>query len=572
VIRPVPGGEVNENRSSMNSEQTSKLRILPLGGLGEIGLNMMVVILDKDAFIIDSGLMFPDDSMPGVDIVIPDLSTVLRQGLNILGIVLTHGHEDHIGALPYVLKKVNTPVYATGLTMAFVEYKLEEFGLLDSTTRHVVSADQVIELGPFTIDFVAMCHSVADGVGLVVTTPVGTIMHSGDFKLDPTPIDGRLCDLEKIAHYARQGVLALFSDSTNVEHRGTTLSESMIRPALENIFREARGRILIATFSSNIHRIQQVLNIANEFRRKVVLVGRSMVANTRIASEKGYLDVPDGILMDMKYMESLPDHEVAVLSTGSQGEPMSALSLMALDRHKYLKVKPGDLVVLSSSFIPGNEKAINQIINEFSRRGSRVMYDKVSDVHVSGHASEDELRYLIRLVHPKCFIPIHGEYRHLLRHAHIAMDEGIPEAQVLVATNGDLIEITTDGAQVVDQLDTGRVFVHGKGVGDIGHDVLRDRLSLAETGMVIVTLAVSQDSGKLLAGPELHSLGVTFEEVEQELLEGAKISLEERLAEINPQGLIQWEESKDEIRLAVRRYINKILGRKPLVKTIILQA
>jgi ribonuclease J len=251
---------------------------------------------------------------------------------------------------------------------------------------------------------------------------------------------------------------------------------------------------------------------------------------------------------------------------------MSALSLMALDRHKYLKVKPGDLVVLSSSFIPGNEKAINQIINEFSRRGSRVMYDKVSDVHVSGHASEDELRYLIRLVHPKCFIPIHGEYRHLLRHAHIAMDEGIPEAQVLVATNGDLIEITTDGAQVVDQLDTGRVFVHGKGVGDIGHDVLRDRLSLAETGMVIVTLAVSQDSGKLLAGPELHSLGVTFEEVEQELLEGAKISLEERLAEINPQGLIQWEESKDEIRLAVRRYINKILGRKPLVKTIILQA
>ncbi len=555
----------------MDNDQTLKIRILPLGGLGEIGLNMMAVILGRDAFIIDTGLMFPDDSMPGVDIVIPDLEAVVRQNWNILGIVLTHGHEDHIGALPYVLQKVDAPVYATSLTMGFVEHKLEEFGLLDSTVRHVVSADSVLKMGPFAIDFVTMCHSVADAVGLIVTTPVGVIMHSGDFKLDPTPIDGRLCDLEKITFYARKKILALFSDSTNAERRGSTLSESMVRPALENIFREARGRILIASFSSNIHRIQQILNLSNEFGRKVALVGRSMVVNTTIASEKGYLDVPSGILVDMKDMEGLPDREITVLSTGSQGEPMSALSLMAFDRHRYLKIKPGDVVVLSSRFIPGNEKAINQIINEFSRRGARVMYDKVSDVHVSGHASEEELRYLIRLVHPTCFIPIHGEYRHLLRHAQMAIEEGVPENRVVVASNGDLLEISSEGASVVEQLETGRVFVHGKGVGDIGHDVLRDRRGLAETGLVVVALAVSKQSGRLISGPELHSLGVTFDEIERELLDKVTLVLKDRLSALNPQNLDQWEQSKEEIRLVVRRNINKILGRKPLVKTVILQ-
>lgn len=555
----------------MNNTLDPKLRVLPLGGLGEIGLNMMVVVLDRDAFIIDTGLMFPDESMPGVDIVIPDIEIVLRQDWNVLGIVLTHGHEDHIGALPYVLQKINAPVYATSLTMGFVEHKLEEFGLLTSSLRHVVSGDAALQLGPFTIDFVSMCHSVADGVGLIVGTPAGVIMHSGDFKLDPTPIDGRLCDLEKITHYAKRKILALFSDSTNAEHKGSTLSESMIRPAFETIFREARGRILIATFSSNIHRIQQMLNLSKEFGRNVVLVGRSMVSNTRIGSEKGHLDVPEGILVDMKDLDDLPDDRVTVLSTGSQGEPMSALSLMTMDRHKYLKVKHGDVVVLSSRFIPGNEKAINQIINEFSRLGAQVMYDKVSDVHVSGHASEEELRYLIRLVNPACFVPIHGEYRHLLRHARMAVEEGVPENRVRVAMNGDLLEISSEGIRVIEQLESGRVFVHGKGVGDIGHDVLKDRRSMAETGLVIVALAVSKDHGALVSGPELHSLGVTFEEVEKELLDKVTDAVNERLLELKPQNLVQWEESKEEIRLAVRRTINKILGRKPLVKTVILK-
>ncbi|MBI4966200.1 MAG: ribonuclease J [Desulfomonile tiedjei] len=554
----------------MSNDLVPKIRILPMGGLGEIGLNMMVVIFGEDAFIIDAGLMFPDESMPGVDIVIPDLDSILDKGWNILGIVLTHGHEDHIGALPYVLKKIPVPVYATNLTMGLVEYKLEEFDLLAGTIRHTISTEQPLQLGPFQIDFFAMCHSIADAIGLAITTPGGVLVHSGDFKLDPTPVDGRLCDLEKVATYARKGVLALFSDSTNVERKGSTRSESTIRPAFESIFKDARGRILIATFSSNIHRVQQMLELAEEFGRKVVLVGRSMAANTRIASERGYLQIPRDILVDMKYLESLPDEKVTVLSTGSQGEPMSALSLMAFDRHKYLKVKPGDVIVMSSRFIPGNEKAINHIINEFSRRGARVLYEKVSDVHVSGHASEEELRYLIRLVHPRYFIPVHGEYRHLLRHAAIAIEEGIPADRVLVAQNGDLVEFSEENASVVDQLDVGRVFVHGKGVGDIVHDVLRDRRLLSEVGLVTVALAIAKESGKLVSGPDLSSLGVTFEEVEQELLDSVRAVLMDRLAELNPRTLEDWEASRQDIRLVVRRQINRILGRKPIVSTVIL--
>ncbi|HMK37399.1 MAG TPA: ribonuclease J [Desulfomonilaceae bacterium] len=554
----------------MGTETLHGLHVLPLGGLGEIGLNMMLVAFGKDAFIIDTGLMFPDESMPGIDIVIPDLEPVLRGDWNILGIVLTHGHEDHIGALPYVLKKIPVPVFATGLTMGMVENKLEEFGLVGSTDRRIMSPDHIVELGPFRIDSFAMCHSVADGVGLAIQTPAGVVIHSGDFKLDPTPIDGRLCDLEKLAAYSRSHVLALFSDSTNVEKKGSTRSESMIRPAFEKIFKEAAGRILIATFSSNIHRIQQVLDLAQEYGRKVVLVGRSMASNARIATDRGYLEIPEGILVDMKELGSIPENRLTILSTGSQGEPMSALSLMAFDKHKYLKVKPADVVVLSSRFIPGNEKAINHIINEFARRGAHVMYEKISDVHVSGHASQEELRYLIRLVKPNCFIPVHGEYRHLLLHAQIAIEEGVPPERVLVAQDGDLIEMNSAGARIVDQLDAGRIFVHGKGVGDIGHDVLRDRRTLSEVGIVTVVLVISE-IGRVLVGPELYSRGVTFDEVEPELLEGVRTEVEEKLSYLDPQTPQDWEASKDEIRLAVRRNINRVLGRKPLVQTIILQ-
>jgi ribonuclease J len=547
------------------------IKVVPLGGLGEIGLNMMLIIWKDSAFILDAGLMFPDDSMPGVDYVIQDLDVLTRIKQKILGIVITHAHEDHIGALPYLLKKVNVPIYATLLTMGFIENKFEEFDLLTSSDRRVVTTASQIQLGPFIIDFFAMCHSVPDAVGVAVETPIGRLIFSGDFKIDQSPIDGRVCDFEKLAKYAQEGVLALFSDSTNVEVSGRTRSENSLRPSFENIFSKATGRILIATFASNIHRLQQVLTVAEQFNRKVALVGRSMAANARIAVDRGYLQIPENILVDMKELENIPDEKVSVLSTGSQGEPMSALYLMASERHKYLKVKAGDTVIFSSRFIPGNEKAINNIINELFRRGAYVMYEKISDVHVSGHGRQEELLALLRLVSPKYFVPVHGEYRHLSRHARLAIDEGIPEENVLVATNGDVIEITPDSIAVREQIDAGKIYVHGKGVGDIGRDVLRDRRTISEMGIVTIVLVVSSHDGRLLSGPELSSIGVTYEEIEPELMEGAKKAILERISGFHPAGLNDWQEIRDDIRLAARRHVNRLLGRKPVVQTIILQ-
>ncbi len=555
----------------MENDQKPCIKVVPLGGLGEIGLNMMLIIWEDSAFILDAGLMFPDDSMPGVDYVIQDLDVLTRIKQKILGIVITHAHEDHIGALPYLLKKVNVPIYATLLTMGFIENKFEEFDLLTSSDRRVVTTASQIQLGPFIIDFFAMCHSVPDAVGVAVETPIGRLIFSGDFKIDQSPIDGRVCDFEKLGKYAQEGVLALFSDSTNVEVSGHTRSENSLRPSFENIFSKATGRILIATFASNIHRLQQVLTVAEQFNRKVALVGRSMAANARIAVDRGYLNIPENILVEMKELENIPDEKVCVLSTGSQGEPMSALSLMASERHKYLKVKAGDTVIFSSRFIPGNEKAINNIINELFRRGAYVMYEKISDVHVSGHGRQEELLALLRLVSPKYFVPVHGEYRHLSRHARLAIDEGIPEENVLVATNGDVIEITPDSIAVREQIDAGKIYVHGKGVGDIGRDVLRDRRTISEMGIVTIVLVVSSHDGRLLSGPELSSIGVTYEEIEPELMEGAKKAIMERISGFHPTGLNDWQEIRDDIRLAARRHVNRLLGRKPVVQTIILQ-
>ncbi len=555
----------------MENDQKPCIKVVPLGGLGEIGLNMMLIIWEDSAFILDAGLMFPDDSMPGVDYVIQDLDVLTRIKQKILGIVITHAHEDHIGALPYLLKKVNVPIYATLLTMGFIENKFEEFDLLTTSDRRVVTTASQIQLGPFIIDFFAMCHSVPDAVGVAVETPIGRLIFSGDFKIDQSPIDGRVCDFEKLGKYAQEGVLALFSDSTNVEVSGHTRSENSLRPSFENIFSRATGRIMIATFASNIHRLQQVLTVAEQFNRKVALVGRSMAANARIAVDRGYLNIPENILVEMKELENIPDEKVCVLSTGSQGEPMSALSLMASERHKYLKVKAGDTVIFSSRFIPGNEKAINNIINELFRRGAYVMYEKISDVHVSGHGRQEELLALLRLVSPKYFVPVHGEYRHLSRHARLAIDEGIPEENVLVATNGDVIEITPDSIAVREQIDAGKIYVHGKGVGDIGRDVLRDRRTISEMGIVMIVLVVSSHDGRLLSGPELSSIGVTYEEIEPELMEGAKKAIMERISGFHPTGLNDWQEIRDDIRLAARRHVNRLLGRKPVVQTIILQ-
>ncbi|MGC8602883.1 MAG: ribonuclease J [Desulfomonilaceae bacterium] len=555
----------------MGNNETPSLKVLPLGGLGEIGLNMTLVIWEEYAFIVDAGLMFPDDSMPGIDYVIPDVDVITRLNQNILGIAITHAHEDHIGALPYLLKKVNAPIYATSLTMGFIENKFDEFDLLTSTNRIVISPDTPIQLGPFILDFFAMCHSVPDAVGIMVQTPIGKLIFSGDFKIDPNPVDGRLCDFEKLKKYADSGVLALFSDSTNVEFPGRTRSESVLMQSFEEIFATANGRVLIATFASNIHRLQQALIVAKKFDRKAALVGRSMAANARIASDRGYLQIPDDILVDIKDLENIPDNQVTVLSTGSQGEPMSALALMASERHKYLKVKQGDTVIFSSRFIPGNEKAINSMINDLARRGANVMYDKIADVHVSGHGREEELRELLKLVQPQYFVPIHGEYRHLLRHAQLAICEGIPKHNVMVATDGDVIQISKDSIGVTEQIDVGRIFVHGKGVGDIGRDVLKDRRNISEVGLITIVFVVSIHDGRILSGPELSSIGVTYEEIEPELMGGIRSAIMERISDLNPNSSKDWDIVRDEVRLLARRFVNRLLGRKPIVQTIIME-
>jgi ribonuclease J len=550
---------------------SSSVKILPLGGLGEIGMNMMAVIWEDSALIIDAGLMFPDGTMPGVDLVIPDLDVLTKQPWSILGVVITHGHEDHIGALPYFLERVNAPVYATNLTLGLVEHKLEEFGLLESTSRKLLSTDVPVELGPFRIECFAMCHSIADSVGLAVTTPAGTILHSGDFKMDADPVDGRVCDLGRIADYAREGVLALLSDSTNAEIEGYAGAEKSVRPALRQILKEAPGRVLIATFSSNIHRIQQVLDLAQESDRKVALVGRSMIGNVRIAAERGYLTIPNGTLLDVRDADTISDNKLTILSTGSQGEPLSTLALMAYDRHKHLKVKPDDVLVLSSRFIPGNEKAINHIINQFARQGAWVEYERVRHVHVSGHACGKELRSLIRLVRPLYFIPIHGEYRHLRRHARLAVEEGIPADRVMICQDGELIEISGAGARIIDRIDLKRVYVDGTGVGDIDHEVLRDRRVLSEVGLVTVALAVQSGTGALISGPQVISVGVTYLEPESDFVGGIRGAVEERLGQLAPRTPEEWEQAKEGIRLAVRRHVNRVLGRKPVVQTMILE-
>lgn len=549
----------------------NSLKILPFGGLGEIGMNMMAIAYGDDAVLVDAGLMFPDQSMPGVDIVIPEIQPIFDLGWNIAGIVLTHGHEDHIGGVPFVLEKMSIPVYATRLTMGLLENKLVEHGLINETERHVITPSQPFQVGPFRFTGLSMCHSVADSVGLVIETPVGTVVHSGDFKIDPDPIDGRTCDLAGLEAAAAAGVLLLLADSTNVENPGSAGSESLVGPELMRIFREAPGRVLIATFSSSTHRIQQILRLSHEAGRKVVPVGRSMEVNIRIASELGYLNVPPDLLVDMKDAEQLDDTEVTILSTGSQGEPLSALSLMAAARHKYLGVKPGDTLILSSRFIPGNERAITQIINDFFRQGARVHYEKTAPVHVSGHAGREELARLIELVRPKFFVPIHGEYRHLQLHGELAVNLGTPEQGVVVAQDGDLIEVSPDAIAVVDHVDVGKIFVDGKGLGDVGNDVLRDRRVLSEVGVVCVALAVDAETGKLLSGPKLCSRGLTYHEVEPGLLEPARTAVGRLLEESAPRSPDEWERAREDIRLLIRRHMNRELGRKPLVQTLIVE-
>jgi ribonuclease J len=551
--------------------RNSGLKFVALGGLGEIGLNMAAFEYGDDIVIVDCGLMFPEPYMLGIDVVIPDISYLLERADKIRGILLTHGHEDHIGALPYVLRDLNPPIFGTALTLGFVKEKLKEFDLAEKTDLRVVRPREMIRLGEFYIEFIRVAHSIVDGCALAISSPEGVVIHSGDFKLDQTPVDGELTDLATFSRYGEEGVLALMADSTNVEREGYTLSERLVGDAFAEIFPRCTGRVIVAAFSSNIHRVQQVVEAAEKTGRKVLLNGRSMIANVQIARELGYLKIPDGLLIDLKEMGRLPKEQVCMITTGSQGEPMSALTRIAMDDHKQIKLEEGDTVILSSRFIPGNEKTISDLMNHLYRRGAEVIHEKVSEVHVSGHASQEELKLLHNLVRPRFFVPVHGEYRHLVKHTQLAHRVGTPKERTILAVNGDVVLFSDGEGCIVDHVDTGRVFVDGKGVGDVGNVVLKDRKHLSEDGMVVVIIGINQVSGEIIYGPDIVSRGFVFEDESQQYLEEAKKVVLDTLALVSTEVLSDWSEVKLEVRRVLRRFFNKTIERRPVILPLILE-
>jgi ribonuclease J len=551
----------------MTAPGTPSLRVIPLGGLGEIGLNLLIVEYGDTAIAVDCGVMFPDEQMLGVDVAIPDLTYLRTLGTRFKAIFLTHGHEDHIGALPYVLGEFNVPVYGTPLTIGFVRSRLREHEL---PATLAVYEREPVRVGPFTIEPYAVTHSIPDSVGLVIRTPVGTLVHTGDFKVDQTPLDGRLPDLGRLAELGAEGVLLLMSDSTNVEHPGVTPSERSVGVHLEQIFREATGRVVVTTFSSHIHRMQQVIDLATRFGRKVGLVGRSLTSHVATARDLGLLRVADGTLVDLPVLRDLPRKEVTLITAGSQAEAASALVRIAMNAHKQVVLAPGDVVVLSSRIIPGNERAISSLVNHLYRRGATVHYGRSTPIHVSGHASQEELKLVLNLVRPRYFVPVHGEYRHLVRHLQLAREVGVPADGCHLLEDGDVLEIRSDGAERGERVPAGRVFVDGKGIGEVGDVVLRDRRHLSEDGLVLAVLAIAQQSGEIVAGPDLVSRGVVADDVSPEVFEGARSMVLDALEAINPESRTDPAEVKEEVRKALRRYFKR-LDRWPVILPFVLE-
>lgn len=540
------------------------VRIIPLGGLGEIGRNMMVVEHDENLIVIDAGLMFPENEMLGVDIVIPDMRYVVERRQQLRGIILTHGHEDHIGALPYLLQHVWAPVYATPLTQGLTEVKLREHGVRDVAFR-TIRTDTPLSLGPFEIDFFHVSHSIPDGVGMAIRTPIGTIVHSGDFKFDHSPVDGQRTDFAKLADLGRAGVLLLLSDSTNAETPGYTPSEQEVGQTFDRLFTKAPGRVLVATFASNISRVQQVIDTAGRYNRKVAVVGRTMVNNVRVARELGYLRVPDGLLLPIDEVNRLPPRQVAIVCTGSQGEPTSALVRMAYNDFRSVSLMPGDTVIVSARPIPGNEEFVNRTINNLFRLGANVYYDELLDVHVSGHAGQEEQKLLLSLLRPRFFVPIHGEYRHLVLHAGLAERVGVPPQNVVVMESGEVLELTPNSARVVDQVTEGYVFVDGRGVGDVGDAVLEDRRILSQNGFLVAVVALDGETGELVAGPEILTRGLVYNREAEEFIEGARELVEDLVAEAKRNDL------QARLRQALIDYVYSEIGRRPLVQVVVME-
>ncbi len=547
------------------------LKIIPLGGLGEIGLNMMVFEYGETLFVVDAGLMFPEDYMLGVDYVIPDMSYIKQNRSKISGIILTHAHEDHIGALPYLLREVNAPIFGTPFTLGIVRNKFEEHDHALPLSLHEISPKETLKIGPFELEFISVTHSVVDGVGIAIKTPLGLVVHTGDFKISHNSSDGMITDVNKFAKRGEEGVLALLSDSTNVEKEGYTISAKEVGETLGRITDEGRGRIIVALFASNISRIQQIVKIAEARGRKVVFNGKSVEVSINIAKELGYMYIPKGMEIDIDQINNFPDDEIIIITTGSQGEPMSALSRMATGTHKQVNIKEDDTVILSSKFIPGNEKAIANIINNLYKRGADVVYEKISNIHVSGHAFQEELKLMINLTKPKYFIPIHGEYRHLILHARLAEQVGILKENILLTENGQIIEFENNQGRVQGSITTGRVLIDGKGVGDVGRSVLKERRILSKDGLVVVNMAFDEETGIVVYGPEIVSRGFVFENEKGHLLEDAKCVVLEIVEEVGPDVPDRVDKIRSEIQKALRKYFNFTIKRRPVILPFILE-
>ena len=553
------------------SKPRQSLLAIPLGGLGEFGMNMMALRVGDDIIVIDAGMMFPESELLGVDLVIPDISYLKQNRAHVRGIVLTHGHEDHIGALQYILRDLNVPIYGTRFTLALVKKRIEEAGLLSSTTLREVVPGRLVELGPFEIEFIAVTHSTIDCVSLAVRTPVGVIIHTGDFKIDQTPVGGAPFDLHTFARYGAEGVLALFSDSTNVERPGFTPSERAIVPRIEDLCRSAPRRVILSCFASSVHRIQQVIDIASRVGRKVAFIGRSMVDNVEIAHSLEYLRIPDGMVVRPQDIRSFDPKRIIIMASGSQAEPMSSLSRIAVDNHRFVSVDENDSVILSARIIPGNEKAIFRMLDHMFRRRALVYYDNsAGTIHVSGHASQEEQKLILQLVKPKYFIPVHGEFRHLFRHAALAAQLGCVSGEILLMEDGQVLEFNEDGAYRRDPVTAGRVLVDSGSLEEIEEVVVRDRKHLSEDGVVVTIIAIDKHTGKLESQPEIVTRGLMSDNG-QELVAGARAVVLKTVSESNAEEKSDWGVIKEKIRVDLKRYINKHTSKRPLILPVILE-
>ena len=563
--------KLNEN-NAMTIFKKSKLKIIPLGGLHEIGKNITVFEYENEMIVVDCGLSFPEDDMLGVDLVIPDITYLERNVDKIKGLVITHGHEDHIGAVPYLLKKINIPIYATKLTVGLIKNKLEEHKLLRSTKLHEINQGQTIKLGKnFKVEFIRSSHSIPDSVMLAITTPAGTVLHTGDFKVDYTPIDGKLMDFGRIAELGNKGILALMADSTNSERKGFTMSESSVGEVFDKLFLHCTKRIVVATFASNVHRVQQIVNCAIKYNRKIAVCGRSMINMIETARELGYIECPPNLFIDIDMINNYTDEQLVIITTGSQGEPMSALTRMAAGEHRKVKITQNDLVIISATPIPGNEKFVSKVIDDLMQIGAEVVYSSLEDIHVSGHACQEEQKLILALAKPKYFIPVHGEYRQLIAHSETAQSMGIDKDNIIMMSNGRVLEINEDGAEFTNTVPNGRVLVDGLGVGDVGSIVLRDRQHLSQDGLIVIVLTMDSSTGEVVAGPDVISRGFVYVRESENLMDDVKAVVRKEIKKCEEKGIRDWSTIKSLTRDNLREYIFTKTKRNPMIIPVIME-